>query len=162
MLIGRLVYRMEYGEPLSMSQFSFGIFPLFVFRHSLPCLQSIPRQSAQKRHGYELESEDRFGGQQKKQGCGNGTCNPEVSGCRTDDAAGDKCAIYLIIYIALSLGQNFLLVLLYLGDVLLGYRHIVLEVEVVEYGAEWEGLHLLEEGEALEALAVVLVLAQCG
>ena len=85
-----------------------------------------------------------FGGQQKKQGCGNGTCNPEVSGCRTDDAAGDKCAIYLIIYIALSLGQNFLLVLLYLGDVLLGYRHIVLEVEVVEYGTEWEGLHLLK------------------
>ena len=60
MLIGRLVYRMEYGEPLSMSQFSFGIFPLFVFRHSLLCLQSIPRQSAQKRHGYELESDDRF------------------------------------------------------------------------------------------------------
>ena len=66
------------------------------------------------------------------------------------------------IYIALSLGQNFLLVLLYLGDVLLGYRHIVLEVEVVEYGTEWEGLHLLEEGETLEALAFVLVLAQCG
>lgn len=87
---------------------------------------------------------DFFAGQQKKQGCGNGTCNPEVSGCRTDDAAGDKCAIYLIIYIALSLGQNFLLVLLYLGDVLLGYGHIVLEVEVVEYGTEWEGLHLLE------------------
>ena len=55
-----------------------------------------------------------------------------------------------------------MLVLLYLGDVLLGYRHIVLEVEVVEYGAEWEGLHLLEEGETLEALAFVLVLAQCG
>lgn len=102
MLIGRRVYRMEYGEPLSMSQFSFGIFPLFVYRHSLPCLQSIPRQSAQKRHGYELESDDRFGGQQKKQGCGNGTCNPEVSGCRTDDAAGDKCAIYLIIYSIIS------------------------------------------------------------
>ena len=156
MLIGRLVYRMEYGEPLSMSQFSFGIFPLFGFRHSLLCLQPNSKQSAQKRHGYELECDDRFWGQQKKQGCGNVTCNPEVSGCRTDDAAGDKCAIYLIIYIALSLGQNFLLVLLYLGDVLLGYGHIVLEVEVVEYGTEWEGLHLLE------ALAFVLVLAQCG
>lgn len=68
MLIGRLVYRMEYGEPLSMSQFSFGIFPLFVFRHSLPCLQSIPRQSAQKRHGYELESDDRFWGATKETG----------------------------------------------------------------------------------------------
>lgn len=34
MLIGRLVYRMEYCEPLPMSQFSFGIFPLFAFRHS--------------------------------------------------------------------------------------------------------------------------------
>lgn len=99
MLIERLVYGMEYGGPLSMSQFSFGIFPLFGFRHSLLCLQPNSKQSAQKRHGYELESDDRFWGQQKKQGCGNGTCNPEVSGCRTDGAAGDKCAIYLIIYI---------------------------------------------------------------
>ena len=52
MLIERLVYRMEYGEPLSMSQFSFGIFPLFEFRHSLLCLQPNSKQSAQKRHGY--------------------------------------------------------------------------------------------------------------
>ena len=56
MLIGRLVYRMEYGEPLPMSQLSFGIFPLFGFRHSLLCLQPNSKQSAQERHGYDLES----------------------------------------------------------------------------------------------------------
>ena len=105
MLIGRLVYGMEYGEPLSMILFSLGIFPPFGFRHSLLCLQPNSRQSAQKRHGYELESDDRVVGRQKKQGCGNGTCNPEVSGCRTDDAAGDKCAIYLIIYSIISLTE---------------------------------------------------------
>ena len=47
MLIERLVYGMEYGGPLSMSQFSFGIFPLFGFRHRLLCLQPNSKQSAQ-------------------------------------------------------------------------------------------------------------------
>ena len=63
---------------------------------------------------------------------------------------------------ALSFARHLLLVSLNGRDELLADGNVVLEVEVVEDGTEGEALGFLEEGEALEVLATILVLAELG
>ncbi len=62
----------------------------------------------------------------------------------------------------LSLAGDLLLVFLDGGDEFLADGHAVLEVEIVEDGAEGQRLSFLEQGEALEVLAGILVFAQQG
>ena len=62
----------------------------------------------------------------------------------------------------LTFAGDVLLVVLDGGDEGFADGDVVLEVEVVEDGAEGEGLGFLEEGEALEVLTSILVLAQLG
>ena len=63
-------------------------------------------------------------------------------------------------YILVSLSENFCLVLLNVSDILLANRDVVLQVEVIIYSTEWQCLLFLEESQALEELALVLVLAE--
>ena len=60
----------------------------------------------------------------------------------------------------LSLAGDLLLVVLNDGDELLADGNVVLEVEVVEDGAEGQGLGFLEQRQTLEVLTRILVLAQ--
>ena len=62
--------------------------------------------------------------------------------------------------ILVSLSENFCLVFLDVGNVFLAYRDIVLQVEVVVYSTERQCLLFLQESQALEELALVLVLAE--
>ena len=65
-------------------------------------------------------------------------------------------------YGKLSLREHVVLVLLNLGDVVLAYRHVVLQVEVVVDSAERQCLSLLEQSQTFKILTFVLVLAQSG
>ena len=62
--------------------------------------------------------------------------------------------------ILVSLSENFCFILLDVSDILLANRDIVLQVEVIVYSTEWQCLLFLEESQALEELALVLVLAE--
>ena len=62
--------------------------------------------------------------------------------------------------ILVSLSENFCLVFLDVGNVFLAYRDIVLQVEVVVYSTERQCLLFLQESQALEELALVLILAE--
>ena len=62
--------------------------------------------------------------------------------------------------ILVSLGENFCLVFLDVGNVFFAYRDIVLQVEVVVNSTERQCLLFLEESQALEELALVLILAE--
>ena len=62
--------------------------------------------------------------------------------------------------ILVSLSENFCFILLDVSDILLANRDIVLQVEVIVYSTDWQCLLFLEESQALEELALVLVLAE--
>ena len=59
-----------------------------------------------------------------------------------------------------SLCEYLSLVLLDVCDVLFANRDVVLQVEVIIYCTEWQCLLFFEESQALEELALVLVLAE--
>ena len=63
-------------------------------------------------------------------------------------------------YILVSLSEYLCLVLLDVSDVLFANRDVVLQVEVIIYSTEWQCLLFLEESQALEELALVLILAE--
>ena len=60
----------------------------------------------------------------------------------------------------LSFARDVPLVLLDGGDELFADGNVVLQVEVVEHGTERHRLGLFHQGETLEELAIVLILAQ--
>ena len=62
--------------------------------------------------------------------------------------------------ILVSLSENFCLVFLDVGNVFLAYRDIVLQVEVVVNSTERQSFLFLQESQALEELALVLILAE--
>ena len=62
--------------------------------------------------------------------------------------------------ILVSLSENLCLILLDVSDILFANRDVVLQVEVIVYSTEWQCLLFLEESQALEELALVLVLAE--
>ena len=51
-------------------------------------------------------------------------------------------------------------VIIGVGDIRLSYRDVVLEVEVVIYSTERQGLLFLKQGETLEQLTLILILAE--